>query len=250
MSDHHALSGAYAVDALDDAAERQAFERHLATCETCRAEVDGMRETAALLAETCAVEPPAGLRATILAQTATTRPLPPLVSSLAERREQRHARTGASRTRRLVALVAAAAAVVAVGVGVGEVIGRDSETPVASPVLSDVDQVLAAPDAETFTQDIGDGSGTVTVVRSKSLNQAVLQTRNLPEVPDDKTRELWLRHGNEYLPAGYLPDGTDHTMLLDGDPASAKGFGISIEQASGASSPSDDLLALMPFTET
>ena len=39
MSDDiHALSGAYAVDALDDV-ERARFERHLANCEACRAEV-------------------------------------------------------------------------------------------------------------------------------------------------------------------------------------------------------------------
>ncbi len=39
MSDIHALSGAYAVDALDDI-ERAQFERHLAECAECRAEVD------------------------------------------------------------------------------------------------------------------------------------------------------------------------------------------------------------------
>jgi anti-sigma factor RsiW len=38
MSDIHALSGAYAVDAVDDI-ERASFERHLASCPTCRAEV-------------------------------------------------------------------------------------------------------------------------------------------------------------------------------------------------------------------
>ena len=34
--DLHHLSGAYAVDALDEA-ERSAFERHLAVCAACRA---------------------------------------------------------------------------------------------------------------------------------------------------------------------------------------------------------------------
>ena len=36
--DIHALSGAYAVDALDDV-ERAEFERHLASCAACREEV-------------------------------------------------------------------------------------------------------------------------------------------------------------------------------------------------------------------
>ena len=42
MSDIHALSGAYAVDALDDI-ERAQFERHLAECPACRSEVDSLR---------------------------------------------------------------------------------------------------------------------------------------------------------------------------------------------------------------
>src|SRR3954469_25184659 len=76
MSDIHALSGAYAVDALDDL-ERVAFERHLAECAECRAEVDGLREVAATLAETTAVAPPAALHHPVLSAAATVRPLPP-----------------------------------------------------------------------------------------------------------------------------------------------------------------------------
>ena len=45
MSDIHALSGAYAVDALDDI-ERARFEQHLAECADCRAEVAALREAA------------------------------------------------------------------------------------------------------------------------------------------------------------------------------------------------------------
>ena len=54
-NDIHALSGAYAVDALDDI-ERAGFERHLAECADCRAEVASLRETAALLAEDAATD--------------------------------------------------------------------------------------------------------------------------------------------------------------------------------------------------
>ena len=50
-SDIHALSGAYAIDALDDI-ERAQFERHLAECAECRDEVDSLREAAGLLVET------------------------------------------------------------------------------------------------------------------------------------------------------------------------------------------------------
>ena len=57
MSDIHALSGAYAIDALDDI-ERAQFERHLAECAECRAEVGSLREAGGLLAEAVATAPP------------------------------------------------------------------------------------------------------------------------------------------------------------------------------------------------
>ncbi|MFC7587122.1 hypothetical protein ACFQYP_27925 [Nonomuraea antimicrobica] len=63
--DLHALSGAYAVHALPYA-EWALFERHLHACPGCSAEVLRLRETAARLAESVAVPPPAGLRARLL----------------------------------------------------------------------------------------------------------------------------------------------------------------------------------------
>src|SRR5205085_621429 len=75
-SDIHALSGAYAVDALDGD-ERAQFEEHLAGCADCRSEVESLREAAALLAETTATTPPAGLRDKLLSGITTLRPLPP-----------------------------------------------------------------------------------------------------------------------------------------------------------------------------
>jgi anti-sigma factor RsiW len=76
MSDMHPLSGAYAVDALDDI-ERARFERHLAECPDCTAEVASLREAAAMLAHSVDTEPSADLRAKVLAEISTVRPLPP-----------------------------------------------------------------------------------------------------------------------------------------------------------------------------
>ena len=53
----HALSGAYVVDALDDA-ERAAFERHLAQCPDCQQEVASLREATALMADDAAIPLP------------------------------------------------------------------------------------------------------------------------------------------------------------------------------------------------
>ena len=76
MSDIHALSGAYAVDAVDDV-ERARFERHLADCDACRQEVAELREAAALLADEVATPAPDSLRASVLSGIARVRPLPP-----------------------------------------------------------------------------------------------------------------------------------------------------------------------------
>jgi hypothetical protein len=245
MSDIHALSGAYAVDGLDRF-ERGQFERHLVGCPACRAEVEGLQETAALLAETTVLEPPASLRARVLADIAVTRPLPPLVAALPAPSllKRRQGRQGPRRS--VAVLMAAAAAVVAIGGG-AVIVDRAQDGSSTAPGLSAADKVLQAPDAERFAT-AAKGGGTVTIVRSPALNQAVLMTTGLAEAPSGHTRELWLKHGTEYIPAGFLDGGADHKVLLDGDPASAQGFGLTIEPASGSTSPSDKLVALLDFT--
>lgn len=73
----HALSGAYAVDALDEI-ERARFERHLADCTTCRDEVGSLVVTTAELSIITETVPPASLRASVLSGIRQVRPLPPL----------------------------------------------------------------------------------------------------------------------------------------------------------------------------
>lgn len=62
----HALAGAYAIDAIEGA-ERARFERHLASCPTCPAEVRGLAATAAQLGLAAAATPPPDLKGRVLA---------------------------------------------------------------------------------------------------------------------------------------------------------------------------------------
>ena len=71
MTNVHALTGAYVLDALDDA-ERAEFEAHLATCSDCQQEVAGLREATELLGRAVSAAPPDGLRERVLAQAAAT----------------------------------------------------------------------------------------------------------------------------------------------------------------------------------
>jgi anti-sigma factor RsiW len=74
--DLHVLTGSYVLDALADP-EQKSFERHLAHCAACQAEVRGLRETAARLAMAKALLPPPPLRARVLAAVYLTRQLRP-----------------------------------------------------------------------------------------------------------------------------------------------------------------------------
>src|SRR4051812_31948404 len=105
-TDIHTLAGAYALDAVDDL-ERVAFDRHLVDCESCRAEIDELRETAARLADSTWSAPPPRLRTDVLAAIAQTRQVS---TAPAIRRES------SSRRRRWTA-AAAAAVVLAGGAG-------------------------------------------------------------------------------------------------------------------------------------
>ena len=237
MSDIHALSGAYAIDALDDV-ERARFQRHLDECPECRAEVESFREAAALLPETTLAAPPPSLRDRVLADIATVRPLPPVVAAPPARRRFRPA-----------LLVAAAAAVLAVG-GTA-VVQPWSDDPVSQVPVSDVDRVLQAADAEQYERTFPDGSRAV-LTRSPSLHKAVIETHDMDLPPDGKVYELWLQHGDEMRPAGLMPLQGDTVMMLEGDAADAVGAGITIEPAGGSPTeePTGETVALIPFEKT
>jgi anti-sigma factor RsiW len=236
MSDIHALSGAYAVDALDDI-ERAQFERHLAECAECRAEVESLRSTAGLLAETTATTPPEGLRERVLADITTVRPLPPAVEEDAAPR----------RRFRLAPLAAAAAVIAAVAAG-GIVIADRFGDDTSQIQVSAVDQVLQAKDAERYTKVI-DGSE-ATLVRSPSLNKAVLVTKDMAPPPEGKVYELWLDHeGVGMVPAGLMAQGGEQEILLDGDAATALGAGITVEPAGGSKEPTLPPVTLFSFEQ-
>jgi len=239
----HALSGAYAVDALDPA-EKAEFEAHLAACATCRAEVAGLREATALLAETTEVAPPPELRGRVLAQIATVRPLPPEAPVAASGEEVVALRS----RRRPWTMLAAAAAVVAV-VGGGAVVWQQASGPDQHQTqLSAVDRVLQAADAKRVNVSLP-GGVRASVVRSVTEGKAVLVTRNMPPAPAGRIYELWLQTpGGAMVPAGTMTDGGSRTVLLRGDATSATGAGITVEPEGGSESPTSEPIALFDFS--
>lgn len=223
--DIHALSGAYAIGAVDDI-ERAQFERHLADCRDCRAEVDSLREAAALLPETAALAAPASLRTAVLSGIETVRPLPPVVVAAAER--------GRSTRRRFLALAAAAVALIAIG-GIGaSVVDLTDDEPPADTFA----QVAEAPGATTYRASL-EGGARLEVARSAEGDEAVLRASNLPEAPPGKVYQLWLDVDGDMVDAGFLDD-PETPAVLHGDIAEATSANITIEDAEGADEPDLD----------
>lgn len=240
--DIHALVGAYAVDALDDV-ERAAFERHLAGCAACRAEVDGLREAAAVIGSSASQEPPAGLRDRVLADIENVRPLPPHTPAPAT---EPAAGPGEGRRRWLRPALVAAAAAAVIAIGGGVIVAEPWADDSSERQLTVAEQVRAADDAETFTQTTEDGA-VATVIRSKSLNRAVLVAENMDPAPEGKVYELWLDHeGVGMVAAGLMEEGKNE-VVLEGDPATAIGFGITVEPAGGSEEPHGEPVVLIPF---
>ncbi|WP_181407558.1 anti-sigma factor [Nocardioides sambongensis] len=247
-ADLHRLSGAYAVDALDDM-ERARFERHLADCADCRAEVAELQETATLLA-TDEVAPPPDLRAAVLAGIETVRPLPPVAEPARPVEPARPAAAGRRSHRRVRwthnRMFLAAAAVVLIALAAGTVWIRpwagDGGDTIAAPTTTE--RVLEADDATRVRQDFPDGS-TATVVVSRSEGRAVIVTEDMAAAPSGRVYQLWLQTPEGSMqPAGLMPDAPDATLLLDGDAADATAVGITVEPDGGSREPSSDPIAL------
>jgi anti-sigma-K factor RskA len=241
MSDIHALSGAYAVDALDDR-ERAQFERHLAECPECRAEVASFRETTALAAEAAAETPPESLRAGVLAGIGRIRPLPP--ETAAQEAAPTSPTTATPVTvvrRRLPQLLAAAAAVVLI------VAGAFAWHPWQHDRTTVADQILHAPDAVKVTEKLPGGAGELTLVRSASLRRAVMIGDHVPEPASGKTYQLWLQQpGKGMVSAGLMPDADEPTVLT-GNAATATAAAVSVEPDTGSSQPTTAPVALFPL---
>jgi anti-sigma-K factor RskA len=271
--DIHALSGAYAVDALDDV-ERARFERHLAGCTACQAEVESLVAAASELSVLTEATPPASLRAKVLAEISNVRPLPPLTApqgdsadedvtstppapvqapapaaaadartehddDLAGRRRSRSAR-GLARGWRVVVAAATVAVLAIGGFTVWKQIDKDPSRAIA-------DQVLAAPDATRYGARLA-GGATATVVRSNALHKAVIVTSGMSQPPSGKVFQLWLQDATGHMTsAGLMPGGGDQVVVLNGDASHSKGAGITVEPDGGSDQPTSDPVAFVAF---
>jgi anti-sigma-K factor RskA len=234
--DPHALSGAYAVDAIDDVMERDRFERHLHRCQQCSSEVKGLTETATRLAYDASRPPPVLMRDRVLVAVSQTRQLPPIVDKRAEDRPKRSSPwwrlwTGAP----YVLAMASVIALIVILVGQAS---TDRQLNQANARIAALNSVLSASDSRAKTKTAADGTR-ATVVYSLHRHALVFTSHGLPPLPSGKVYQLWLI-GKRIRSGGLLKEGpADNSRpvlaegLLPGDVV-----GLTVEPAGGSKQPS------------
>lgn len=242
-TDTHELVGAYALDALPDE-ERRFFERHLASCAACRAEVDELQATASRLGDAAAEAPPAVLRERVLAAasvtpqepapaappvpvgTPATAPTPP---TPVERR--------VDRLRRLLPAVAAV-----IVLGAAGLVALATQTP-SDPAEGRLAELITAPDAELL--DLAAPAGTTArFVWSAERGEGLLVTEGLAAAPDGHAYALWVIDQDAPALAGmFRPDERGHAAhTVTEGLAGAVAVAVTVEPAEGVDAPTTEPL--------
>jgi anti-sigma factor RsiW len=271
----HLLTGAYALDALDDAAERERVARHLERCDSCAAEATGMREVATALAFAASAPPPPAMRGAVLAATARTRQLPPLQDRAGGNGRKRWGSwrlvrrsapagqagrlgapgpAGRAWMPRLAGAVAAVAVAAAVALGIVTV-NAEHELHAANTRQQAIAAVLTAPDARIVGGPVSSG-GRATVVVSSARRQLVVTLSGLRALPKSKVYELWLLGPPRTRPAGLIATATARRSgrLLASAPLLASGLapgdklGLTVEPAGGTAQPTTAPILVLPLT--
>ncbi|MET8576029.1 anti-sigma factor [Streptomyces sp. NPDC005012] len=241
-TDPHALTGAYAVHALDTE-ERAAFERHLAECDACRQEVAEFRATAGRLALATTVRVPPAMREQVMRRIRTVRQVPPGAARPERPRRDRPRVRGTARW----ALAAAAAAAVFAGTAVWQYErARDAryEAAQAQRYVEDLAGVLTAPDARSRSAKVAGGAATLVV--SAGRDRAVFVASEMPAPPPGKVYQLWFAEGDGMRSAGLMEPGRDsQAVLMEGAVGGASGVGVTVEPAGGSEQPTSPPVAVL-----
>ncbi|MEU2427306.1 anti-sigma factor [Streptomyces sp. NPDC007851] len=241
-TDLHALTGAYAVHALDGE-ERAAVERHLTDCDACRQEVAEFTATAGRLALASTVRTRPVVREEVLQRITTVRQVSPAAAPL------ERVRRGALRAGGLArwALAASVAAAVFGGTAVWQYERAQDATHEAAQTqqhVEDLAGVLAAPDARSRSANVAGGTGTLVV--SAGQDRAVFVASHMAAPPRGKVYQLWFADGGKMRSAGLMnPDRSNQAVLMQGAVDGASGIGITVEPAGGSKQPTSAPVALL-----
>jgi anti-sigma-K factor RskA len=247
-------AAAYALGALDTD-ERAAFEAHLTTCATCRAEVATLRETAAMLAYAAPVResPPAALRQRILREARSVRPIGSAI--------------GLRRPPVLPWLAAAAGVALTVLAGTqlrSERAERARLGAALDSVRSDLaarDSMVAAffgPEVHVVSLSPTGEKPSMRVFWNHTRNIFIVTAFNVPPAPAGRTYQLWaIQRGKPPLSMGTFNTdaaGRATAILAVGGDINAAGFidlcGLTMEPAGGSPAPTEQPRLVGPWRHT
>lgn len=221
------LATPYALHAVSDE-EREEIDRRVAGAPAPVAaafndEVRAVRETMAAVSAATAAEPPAHLRAATLSAAK-----PNDVRQIGWRR----------------AVLASAAAAVVVGAaafGAG-VLMRSPAKP------SMAEQVLAAPDVQTVSRPLA--NGTATVMFSRDRNAGVLVMNNVPPPAPGTVYQMWLIAANGPTSAGTMGAAavSPSTKAMLTNLGASTELAFTVEPGNGSPRPTGPMLAQLPLT--
>jgi len=232
------LLGAFALDAVD-ADERDVIEGHLAGCPRCRAEVEGHRETAALLAQG-GERAPDGVWDRIAEALDEAPPVLDL-DRIAPRRTARAAVPRSIPLRVAAATMAVAAALTLfVGVALGRRDGRDLgrldraiRAMQNAAVASAASAALSDPHAEQVKLASADGKATAQVVRLPDGTGYLVPT-GLAALPAGRVYQLWAIRSDAKISLGVLGARPDVSAFRMTGPVAA--YAVTEEAAGGVAS--------------
>jgi anti-sigma-K factor RskA len=228
--------------------ERQALEKHLQECASCRRELESLRGDLALLSfSTAGPKPPVRSRERLMAAVA---------------REPRHAAVAPKRFWWMLApsLVAAALALVVVFIGQQNSALRQQIAGMQSEAVQDQVELRRA--HEIVSTLTASDAMRVTLVAAKTPPQPqgkaiyvsdrsslIFIASNMPAAPPQKAYELWLiPTSGAPIPAGvFKPDAHGSATVVNPPlPAGveAKAFAITIEPEAGSTTPTMPIVML------
>lgn len=213
--------GAYLLGALPEL-EVELLERHLASCESCRAEVDELQPvTAALARSVPQIEPPPSLKANLM-EIVKSEARARAGSERASGRERRSfsAWLSALQPRTAAAL---ALAVLAVGVVVGVAADQlGSSASKTTTIAARIDRRLMP-------------SGNATLVVDGS--RGTLALTHAPQPPAGRVYQLWFEHGKTIERGGTFVPRSDGSYEAKLPVAGANAVMVTVEHRGGAPAP-------------
>ncbi len=234
-------AGAYALNALSPA-ERDEFEVEMAGSEQLRGEVTELMDTAVELGLSVApVDPPASLRANLLAAIESTPQLPSVVepTSVVEPVETRAELKARARWSSPLARLGAVAAAVALIAGLGFTVRAGVQAQSDMATASQINEIQAADDYQRSVVNL-DGGGTATVVWASSLERSALIVDGLTGLPAGSTYELWyMDAAGAATPAGTFSvnDKGSRSIVLTGVMHLGDTIGLTVEPSGGSDEP-------------